>query len=172
MSAAVGRLVLAGAVGVFVVGTGLGARLAFSSGAPPEPEATCEVKRIETGENLTSNLVTVHVFNASKQQGLANRVRTNLERRAFLGGLAQNNPGAIKASNVTVLTSDPSDPQVRLVAAQFNGKVATAPADFATEKEGVSLLVGTDFKGLKKDAPTAIKVDRPVSVCLPTVTLP
>lgn len=173
MSKAIERLVVAGAVGVFIVGTGLGVNLAFSE--PPAVESqdeTCETKSVATGEQLTSNLVMVHVYNTSARAGLANRVKINLERRGFLGGMASNNPGKIAAKNVTILTKDPGDPTVKLVALQFKGKVATAAPDFATEENGVSILIGPDYAGLKKGAKTALKVGQDVAVCVPTVTLP
>lgn len=171
MSRAIQWLVLAGAAAVFVVGTGLGLSLATSSPEPVEQqEAACTRERIAAGELLTSNLVMVHVYNASRRAGLATRVKINLERRGFLGGVAENNPGAVKARNVTILTDDPNDPRVKLVAVQFRGKVVTAQPDFELE-DGVSVLVGSDYEGLKKKAQTRTKVSQPVTVCKPTVEL-
>ena len=43
------------------------------------------MRTIAEGEVLSSNLLMVHVYNASKRAGLANRVKINLERRGFLG---------------------------------------------------------------------------------------
>jgi len=170
MSKTVERLVVLGTAGVFVAGTALGFNLAFSDPEPVAAEAGCEVKDIAKGEVLTSNLVMVHVYNASQRAGIANRVKINLERRGFLGGVAQNNPGKLKAKNVIVLTSDPTDPRAKLVARQFKGKVIFKGADFETE-DGVSVLIGPDYAGLKK-ADTKITAGRGVSVCVPTITLP
>ncbi|GAA3537395.1 hypothetical protein AFL01nite_12080 [Aeromicrobium flavum] len=133
-------------------------------------EATCEIKKVARGEVLSSNLVMVHVYNSSKRAGIANRVKINLERRGFLGGVAKNNPGRVKVKNVTVLAPDPDDPRVKLVAQQFKGKVAKAAPDFETE-DGISVLIGPDYKGLKK-AKTKVKASRDVSVCVPAITLP
>ncbi|MFS0885919.1 LytR C-terminal domain-containing protein [Aeromicrobium sp. 179-A 4D2 NHS] len=170
MSKSTERLVVAGAVGVFVAGTLLGANLVMAEPEPVAEEATCEVRTIAQGQALSSNLVMVHVYNGSKRAGLANRVKINLERRGFLGGVAQNNPGRLTPKNVAVLTDDPQDPRVRLVAAQFKGKVQRIKADFPVE-DGVSVLVGSNYQGLKK-AGTQLRANRAVKVCVPTIELP
>lgn len=170
MSKTIERLVVAGAAGVFVLGTWTGVNLAFSSPEPVAAEPTCEIKKVAKGDVLSSNLVMVHVYNASKRAGIANRVKINLERRGFLGGLAQNNPGRLPSRNVTVLTRDPKDPRVRLVARQFKGKVDTVTPDFELE-DGVAILIGPNYKGLRK-AKTKMRSTADVSVCVPTITLP
>lgn len=171
MSRAMEALVVAGAAAVLVVGATVGVSLAFSSPEPVAAEETCEARTVAAGEVLSSNLLMVHVYNTSQRAGLANRVKINLERRGFLGGVAQNNPGALTSRNVTVLTTDPDDPRVQLVARQFRGKVAFAAADFELE-DGVSLLLGSNYQGLRKKAGTKVKAARDVSVCVPTITLP
>nr|WP_230081549.1 LytR C-terminal domain-containing protein [Aeromicrobium senzhongii] len=113
----------------------------------------------------------VHVYNSSRRTGAANRVKINLERRGFLGGVAKNNPGKVRTKNVAILTNEPDDPRVRLVAAQFKGKVERVPADFETE-DGISILIGPKYAGLNKDASTKIEAGRDVSVCVPAITLP
>ncbi len=169
-SKAIQALVVTGAAGVFIGGTMLGVSLAFDSPEPVAEEAACETRVIKQGEVLSSNLVMVHVYNASNRAGLANRVKINLERRGFLGGQASNNPGKLKAKNLTVLVQDAKDPRARLVGAQFKGKVDYMAPDFEAE-DGISILVGPDYQGLKK-ANTKIKAGRDVSVCVPSITLP
>lgn len=170
MSKSTERLLVAGAVGVFVAGTAIGVNLVAAQPEPVAEEPACEIRKIAQGEVLSSNLVMVHVYNGSKRAGLANRVKINIERRGFLGGVAENNPGRLTPRNVAVLTDDPQDPRVRLVAAQFKGKVQRIKADFPTE-DGVSVLVGSDYQGLKK-AGTKLKANRAVQVCVPAITLP
>lgn len=167
---AIQALVVTGAAGLFVGGTLLGVNLAFSEPEPVAEAPPCEVRTIQQGEVLSSNLVMVHVYNASRRAGIANRAKINLERRGFLGGVAENNPGQVKAKRVTILTDDPEDPRVRLVARQFKGKVVFAAPDFTTE-DGVSVLIGPEYNGLRK-AGTKVEASRDVSVCVPTITLP
>ncbi|MBC9227083.1 hypothetical protein GL325_12170 [Aeromicrobium sp. 636] len=171
MNKAAQRLVVLAAAGIFVMGTLLGIRLSFASPEPVSEEAACEIKKVARGEVLSSNLVMVHVYNSSRRTGAANRVKINLERRGFLGGVAKNNPGKVRTKNVAILTNEPDDPRVRLVAAQFKGKVERVPADFETE-DGISILIGPKYAGLNKDASTKIEAGRDVSVCVPAITLP
>ncbi|MCD9154268.1 LytR C-terminal domain-containing protein [Aeromicrobium duanguangcaii] len=171
MNKAAQRLVVMAAAGIFVMGTMLGIKLSFASPESVADEPACEIKKVARGEVLSSNLVMVHVYNSSRRTGAANRVKINLERKGFLGGVAKNNPGKVRTKNVTVLTTDPDDPRVRLVAAQFEGKVERVPADFEME-DGISILIGPKYEGLKKDSNTKIKAGRDVSVCVPAITLP
>lgn len=164
------RLVVAGAVGVFAGGALLGVNLAFSQPESVAEEPACEVREIAPGEVLSSNLVMVDVYNASQRAGLANRVKINLERRGFLGGITQNNPGKLTPRNVAVLTADPQDPRAKLVAAQFKGQVKRIKPDFPMEND-IAVLVGRDYGGFKK-ARTKLRTDSAVTVCVPAITLP
>ena len=70
---------------VFVVGMFVGFKLLTASADTFDAAPTCENRTVAEGEKLTSNLVTVNVYNASQRAGLANRVGINLQRRGFLG---------------------------------------------------------------------------------------
>lgn len=170
MSKTTERLVVAGAAAVFVGGGLLGANLAFSQPEPVSQEESCEVRQIQPGEVLSSNLVMVDVYNASQRAGLANRVKINLERRGFLGGVTQNNPGKISPKNLAVLAADPQDPRAKLIAAQFKGKVQRVKPDFTMQND-LAVLVGPDYSGFKK-ARTKLRTNVPVTVCVPTITIP
>lgn len=162
---------LTAAVLLFVGGTALGVKLTIAAPETRETTPSCETTIVKAGEKLTPNLVTVNVFNSSRTAGLANRVLINLQRRGFLGGEIGNSTSAAKVSSVTILTNDPKDPQVVLIAAQFKGKVAYAEPDVTTDS-GISILVGKNYAGLKKKAAESVTASRDVSVCLPTVNLP
>ncbi len=171
MSKAKERSVLFGAIAVFVGALILGPMLLTAQPKAPPAVPTCEERTIQPGQSLPSNYLTVNVYNASKKSGVANRVRINLERKGFLGGYVGNNPGALQPKNVMILTQDPSDPRIALVAAQFKGKVEYAAADF-DKRNGISVLVGPEFKGVDPKTPTSVKVKVPVEVCIPTIDLP
>lgn len=160
---------------VFVVGLFVGFRLLTAKAdtadaAPP----TCTNRTIAEGDKLTSNLVKVNVYNASTRSGLANRLTINLQRKNFLGGTIGNSTSAAKPRNIAILTDDKDDPRVRLVAAQLKGEVAYEKPDIQVDG-GVTVVVGDDYddKGaVKKKAPTTVKSDRPITVCVTTVELP
>lgn len=164
-------LTLIGSAVVFVIGLIAGFQMLLAK--PPEPPAapSCEPRTVKAGDKLTSNLVTVNVFNASKKSGLANRVNINLQRNGFLRGQIGNSSSAAKPSAVTILTNDRNDPRVKLVAAQFKNRVAYAVPDI-TVNEGVVIVVGDNFRDLKAKPPTSVVAETDVTTCVPVVELP
>ena len=162
-------LVVAGLMLVF--GLFAGVQMLSSGADTAAPAPTCTNRTVADGANLTSNLVTVNLFNASSRSGLANRVTINLQRRGFLGGSLGNSTSATKPRTVAILTDDRNDPLVKLVAAQFADKVTYAKPDLQVE-QGVIVVVGDDYSGLKKKAPTSIKATRAVTACVPIIQLP
>ncbi|MEV7398268.1 LytR C-terminal domain-containing protein [Aeromicrobium sp. NPDC092404] len=168
MTSAFRAVVLAVAAAVFVFGGVTGFRLLTSSADTAEPAPTCTNKTVKKGEPLDSNLVTVNVFNASNRSGLANRVTINLQTDGFLGGTIGNSESATKPNRVAILTNDPRDPRVRLVARQFKDKVTYREPDITVE-DGVIVIVGDNYSGLRSKAPTRITSDREITACVPTV---
>ncbi len=153
---------------LLVGGAAYGARLLLADADTTAEGPTCTDTTVAAGETLTSNLVTVHVRNASQRGGLANKVSLQLQRRGFLAGSVGNAPEGVGAKRVTILTTNKDDDLVRLVAKQFKDKVAYSkpPVGVALE-DGVTVVVGQDYAGLKK-AGGAIPAKQDVTVCVPT----
>ena len=164
-----GATVFASAV-ILVVGLVVGFKLLTASADTFDEAPTCEDRTVAEGDKLTSNLVTVNVYNASQRAGLANRVGINLQRRGFLAGTVANSTSEVKPGGVAILTDDQNDPRVKLVAQQFND-VEFAEPDIDVQ-DGVTVIVGDDYKDLVKDAPNDIESDRAITVCVPTVDVP
>ena len=152
---------------ILVVGVFVGIKLLTASADTFDAAPTCEDRTIDKGGKLTSNLVTVNVYNASQRAGLANRVAINLQRRGFLSGTVANSASEVKPGTAAILTSDRDDPRVKLVAEQFDG-VEFAEPD-VNVPDGVTVIVGDDYQDLAKGAPRELESDRPVTVCVPTV---
>jgi hypothetical protein len=166
------RIVVLIAAGLlFLGGFAMGVKLLTASADTAAAAPTCADRTVNAGEKLTSNLVTVNVFNASRRAGLANRVNINLQRNGFLGGQIGNNTSAVKPSQVAILTDDRNDPRVKLVAAQFSDKITYAKPDITVDS-GVIVIVGDDYSGLQKKAESKITADKAVTMCVPTVQLP
>ncbi len=164
-------LVIVGTAVVFIGGTALGTRLLFApTGAESEDIATCETQSIAAGDAVRSGMITVDIFNAGDTAGLANRVRINLEDRGFLGGRIGNSGSDVSPANVAILTDDPEDPTVQLVASQFNGDVEFATPDIDTE-DAVTVILGSGYQDLRADAPTEIQAGQDTTVCVPTIDL-
>ncbi|GAA3522116.1 hypothetical protein GCM10022234_17750 [Aeromicrobium panaciterrae] len=164
-------LTMFGAAVVFVLGSVLGVQMLLAKPNDPPPAPTCKAQTVKAGEQLTSNVVTVNVFNASKRAGLANRVTINLQRNGFLGGQIGNSTSAAKQAAVTILTNDPNDPRVKLVAAQFQDKVVYAAPDI-TVKEGVAVVVGDAFTKLRGKPARSVVAATDVTTCVPTLQVP
>ena len=155
------------AVLFFVVAIFVGWRLLTASADTFDEAPTCENRTVAEGENLTSNLVTVNVYNASQRSGLANRVSINLQRRGFQSGTVANSSSEIKPDGVAILTDDREDPRVKLVALQFDDPEFHEPDIDVTE--GVTVIVGDDYNDLVEKADREIESDRAITVCVPTV---
>jgi hypothetical protein len=164
-------LVLALAAVLFLGGLGIGVKLLTASADTTKAAATCANRTVNAGEKLTSNLVTVNVFNASRRAGLANRVDINLQRNGFLAGQIGNSTSAARPSRVAILTDDRNDPRVQLVAAQFRDQVTYATPDVKVDS-GVTVIVGDNYTGLNKDAEAGVTASEPVTLCVPTVRVP
>jgi len=166
-----GTFVLAMAGVLFLSGLAFGVKLLTASADTATTAPTCADRTVNAGEKLTSNLVTVNVFNASRRAGLANRVTINLQRNGFLGGEIGNSTSAAKPTRVAILTSDRNDPRVKLVAAQFRDDITYVKPDIKVDS-GVTVIVGDDYSGLEKKAPANITAGEAVTMCVPTVQLP
>jgi hypothetical protein len=153
------------AIIILLAGLYVGFKLLTASADTFDAAPTCETRTVEKGQKLTSNLVTVNVYNASQRAGLANRVGINLQRRGFLTGTAANSTSEVKPDAVAILTDDRDDPRVKLVAQQFDNVEFSEP-DIKIP-DGVTVIVGDDFKELVK-APRDVESDRVITVCVPT----
>ncbi len=114
--------------------------------------------------------VIVNVYNASARNDLAASTLRELAKRDFSRGVAENAPGNLRVTNVTLLDPEPRSAQVRLVRAQFQGQVnVRKDPDLA---EGVDIVLGQGYLGLRKDAPARVKVRGDQEVCVPPRTDP
>ncbi|WP_165570362.1 LytR C-terminal domain-containing protein [Aeromicrobium sp. IC_218] len=153
---------------VLVGGAAYGATLLLADADTTVEGPTCTDTVVKRGEKLTSNLVTVHVRNASQKSGLANRASLQLQRRGFLAGSVGNAPEGVKVERVTILAPDANDDMVKLVAQQLRGKVRIEkpPVGAALPAGGVTVVVGQDYAGLKRAQP-AVTATQDVTVCVP-----
>ncbi|MFI5429272.1 LytR C-terminal domain-containing protein [Aeromicrobium sp. UC242_57] len=151
---------------MFVVATFIGFRLLTAGTEPVEADTSCQASVVASGTALDSNAVVINVFNASARSGLANRVRIDLQANGFRGGEIGNSTSVTKPRRVAILTNDRKDPRVRLVAAQFRDKVQYAKPDLTVD-EGITVIVGDKYSGLKKSPKTSLRTDRDISICTP-----
>ncbi|WP_456697752.1 LytR C-terminal domain-containing protein [Aeromicrobium sp. P5_D10] len=151
---------------VFVVCGFTGVRLLTAGTDTVAVDTSCQPSVVASGTALDSNVVVVNVFNASSRAGLANRAIIDLQKNGFRGGQIGNSTSATKPSRVAILTNDPADPQVKLLAAQFRDKVQYAKPDLTVE-DGIIVIVGQKYRGLKKSPKTSLRTDRDIKICTP-----
>ena len=162
-------LTLTVAVAIFMIGGVSGFMLLTAGTDEPAPAApSCKSEVIAAGGPIDSNVVTVNVFNASARSGLANRAKLDLQKNGFRGGQIGNSESATKPKRVAILTNDPADPRVALVAEQFKDKVQYAAPDISVD-DGIIVVVGDDYRGVKTDATTSTTSDKDLTVCVPVV---
>ncbi|MGJ9412852.1 LytR C-terminal domain-containing protein [Aeromicrobium sp. CF4.19] len=160
--------VLVVCVVMLVGGALVGFRLLTAS-ADIEAAPTCEDRVFAEGEALTPAFVTVDVYNASRRAGLANRVSINLQRRGFLPGEIGNSDIEVESSGVTIVTDDPEDARVRLVASQFGTVDYVEPT---TPSDGdIIVVTGDDTnQDLADDGADEVTAESEISMCVPIIT--
>lgn len=154
------------AAAVFVICGFTGLRLLTAGTGKVEADTSCQPSVVASGTTLDSNVIVINVFNASSRAGLANRALIDLQTNGFRGGQIGNSTSATKPSRVAILTNDPADPQVKLLARQFRDKVQYAKPDLTVE-EGITVIVGQKYRGLKKSPKTSLRTDRDIKICTP-----
>lgn len=170
MNRATAQLTLAVSVIVFFGGALFGFKMLTKPADTTSNAPTCDSRTVSSGEDVTTNLIKVNVYNASSRSGLANKVNIALQRNGFLGGSIGNSTSGITTKKVAIITADESNPQVKLLAEQFKDKPEyVTPKSASTD--GVTIVVGDDYSGLAKKPPRSIKSDRTLQFCLPIVTV-
>lgn len=140
----------------------------------PHKPATKQVcvkhKTYPKGAQVAAASFKVNVYNAGGISGKAGDVLATLQNRGFRQGVAANPPLGVTATNVTILTYAPNQPQVRLVQQQFRGPVRVLPGPNLAP--GVDIVVGASYQGLASGAPTKLTITKPTTVCVTWVTKP
>lgn len=125
--------------------------------------ATGCVEGLSEGDLVRTTDITVSVYNAGTQSGLAGRTQEELLGRGFLPGDLGNAPEDIgKVRRVAVLAPKENDPAAMLVARQFGKKTQVREHDDIGS--GVEVVVGDRFRGLAP-APRRMRAQADGSGC-------
>jgi len=130
--------------------------------APP-----CTDTRVAAGEELPPPQVMVSVLNAGGSNGLAGETMDDLVGHGFGEGRTNNAPAANHTRNAQVWASDPGDPAALLLASYLgrNVEIVDQPSGYP----GVTIVVGKQFKGVKKGK-AKLKVQVDSYVCTPPLS--
>lgn len=133
-----------------------GVTWAWSSITEPFPEraapAPCTETLIGAGEDVAPPQILVTVLNAGGSNGLAGNTMNKLVRFGFVEGRTGNAPANTGPVAAQVWASDPDHPAVVLLASYLgkNVRVVDQPSDYP----GLTIVVGKQFKGVRKGLPT------------------
>lgn len=129
-------------------------------------KAACVDKTIPAGKRVRTGDITVSVFNAGRQSGLASKTLEKLIVRGFGAG-ESGNARRTKVKRVEIRAPQ-HDTAARLVAAQFGGDTPVV-----TDKQllgpGITVIVGDDFNSLAGKTPRKMKADEDTAVCAPPI---
>jgi hypothetical protein len=131
---------------------------------PHHKKHPCAHKHVyPKGQKVRSKQITVNVYNAGSISGLADSTLSSLSDKGFRAGVADNAPGGVGATNVTILAADRQVPQIQLLASQFKGKVvyATGPP----LANGIDVVVGDGFSGMDPSAKKYLRLHHAVTTC-------
>lgn len=130
-----------------------------------EPEASCTNRTVSAGSTITSEEVTVSVFNGGGRSGLASRTMQEFVKRGFAAGDSGNaRDTGVKRGQVWADSAD--NPAAQLVLRQLGPgyKIHTGKPTLGV---GVVVVLGSDFEQLVKKAPSRIKVSQDATICSP-----
>ena len=137
---------------------------AFTEPLPAEKEVPiCTDTQVAAGEKVSRDQVVVSVFNGSTRNGLAGATRDVLVERGFVPGETGNAP--TRSDQTLVLSSDPENPAVQLVARQFPA-AQVVPGD--PLGVGVVVVVGEGFEELRPKQVKSVKATADATYCRAT----
>lgn len=127
-----------------------------------EPPPLCSSTTVRVGDQVFRDQVAVSVFNGSTRNGLAGATMEQLEERGFVGADSGNAPRQIKG--VQIWSDDRRNAAVRLVARQFKNARIVSGEELG---RGVTIVVGADFKSLRKREVESVKAVADSTFCSP-----
>jgi hypothetical protein len=168
-AATLGVLVVLCLVGILLGIRGLTADL------PTDPlveddNAVCETRTIADGAKIRSADITVSVYNAGRQNGLASRVLKELQTRGFGAGESGNAPDGTKVVRAQVWADEKKNAAARLVARQL-GPTTRVFVNRPKIGVGVVVVLGDTFGKLAK-APRVTRAQGKTTICRPNEPQP
>jgi hypothetical protein len=150
-----------------LLGAGFWGWQAFTEPLPTAEEPpVCEDTKMPAGAEVRPQQVTVSVYNASDRNGLAGFTMELLVSEEFGQGESGNAPRGTDVPTAEIWAEDPDGPAAVLVQSYF-GRAVVIREPPATLGPGVVVIVGEDFKRLRKGR-DSIVADEDASVCVPT----
>jgi hypothetical protein len=156
-------------LGVLLLLTAVGAVWGWSALTEPLPKSTeppvCRDTQVNEGDQVTPELVTVSVFNASDRNGLAGFTMELLVNKGFAEGRSANAPPGTNVDLGEIRVDDTDSPAAALLRTYLGPEVAVVDAPGLGP--GVTVIVGEDFERLRRGRPFVV-AEHDGTVCMPT----
>lgn len=172
-----GAVTLTALAVLFVVGIVAGFRL-VTSPIPEldleseDSEPTCKDVTLKPGSTLSTEQVTVDVYNAGSISGLASQTQRRLGRYGYQRGAIGNADDLdVRTRNVTIVAPDPDGAMADLLRDQFRGNVRVVEGD-VSDGASIAVVVGDRFVGLNRKARSSVPVDEKLEICVPIEATP
>lgn len=162
---------------LFVVGVVAGFRLVTSPIPKLELESEgsepiCRDVTLKPGSTLSTEQVTVDVYNAGSVSGLASQTQRRLGRYGYQRGVIGNADDLdVGARNVTIVAKNPNGAMAKLVKGQFRGNVRVEKGE-VSEDTSIAVVIGEKFAGLDRKARSSVPVDEKLDICVPIEATP
>jgi hypothetical protein len=128
----------------------------------------CVERSHSAGERIYPQDVTVSVLNASRREGLAGLVMSELvDGEGFAQGQTGNAPKGTKVARAEIWTTDGDNPAVLLVRSRLGQAEVVEMAD--PGKPGIVVVVGEQFTDLFENGRPSIVTDDDITVCGPAI---
>ncbi len=135
------------------------------AGQQASSEQGCPPGDLTRTRFLRPTSVTVSVFNAGNNSGLAGRTMNRLEGLGFQPGQVGNARATMHVHRAVVHTTRKQDPAAKLVARNL-GKHVRIVVTGNTAGPGVDVFVGNHFHHLPKHPPKKVRLAKPVRQCV------
>ena len=136
----------------------------FPERADPSP---CTSTLVRAGEDVAPPQILVTVLNAGGVNGLASKTMDKLAGFGFVQGSTGNAPNGTGPVSAQVWAKDADDPAAVLLASYLGKNVEVV--DQPSAYPGLTIVVGKQFKGVRKGHPT-VTAQTDTYICTPPLS--
>lgn len=132
----------------------------------PAPTAPCQDEDVAAGGTISPAMVTVSVYNAGTESGLADATMALLAEKGFGNGETGNTDRTIRVRRAQVWVESKPSPAARLVASYLGPRTPIVEAP--TAGVGVMVVVGDNFSQTLAPGKRKVTAARATTICRPT----
>lgn len=136
----------------------------------PEPVRVCNTPGPGGKQQIAVEDVTVNVYNAGDEFGLAGRVAADLRERGFQTGEVANDPEEAEVATLELRARAANAPEVLVLRHHLGGKMDKVKVkEDDRNSYAVDLVLGEKFDALGKAPERVLTVESPLAACTTAV---